>query len=97
LCAARRQLGIQMPIAEAVAGIVSGDIDVDTAIRALLSRPLEGEHSDLHAFCPDLHRQAACRRLADGESRPRHLAYIEASRSAVRSWPDHSAPMTGRP
>jgi glycerol-3-phosphate dehydrogenase (NAD(P)+) len=36
--------GIQMPIAEAVAGIVSGDIDVDTAIRALLSRPLKSEH-----------------------------------------------------
>jgi glycerol-3-phosphate dehydrogenase len=33
-----------MPIAEAVAGIVSGDIDVDTAIRALLSRPLKSEH-----------------------------------------------------
>ena len=39
-----RALGIQMPIAEAVAGIVSGDIDVDTAIRALLSRPLKSEH-----------------------------------------------------
>lgn len=39
-----RQLGILMPIAEAVAGIVSGDIDVDTAIRALLSRPLKSEH-----------------------------------------------------
>lgn len=39
-----RALGIQMPIAEAVAGIVAGDIDVDTAIRALLSRPLKSEH-----------------------------------------------------
>jgi glycerol-3-phosphate dehydrogenase len=33
-----------MPIAEAVSAIVSGDIDVDTAIRALLSRPLKSEH-----------------------------------------------------
>jgi len=39
-----RGLGIQMPIAEAVSAIVSGDIDVDTAIRALLSRPLKSEH-----------------------------------------------------
>lgn len=37
-------LGIQMPIAEAVADIVAGRVDVDTAIRALLSRPLKSEH-----------------------------------------------------
>lgn len=37
-------LGIQMPIAEAVAAIVGGHVDVDTAIRALLSRPLKSEH-----------------------------------------------------
>jgi glycerol-3-phosphate dehydrogenase (NAD(P)+) len=37
-------LGIQMPIAEAVADIVEGRIDVDAAIRALLSRPLKSEH-----------------------------------------------------
>ena len=37
-------LGIQMPIAEAVADIVAGHVDVDTAIRALLSRPLKSEH-----------------------------------------------------
>lgn len=37
-------LGIQMPIAEAVADIVEGRIDVDAAIRALLSRPLKKEH-----------------------------------------------------
>ena len=39
-----RSLGIQMPIAEAVADIVAGHVDVDTAIRALLSRPLKNEH-----------------------------------------------------
>ena len=37
-------LGIHMPIAEAVAEIVAGQVDVDTAIRALLSRPLKSEH-----------------------------------------------------
>ncbi len=39
-----RSLGIQMPIAEAVNEIVTGQIDVDTAIQALLSRPLKSEH-----------------------------------------------------
>jgi glycerol-3-phosphate dehydrogenase (NAD(P)+) len=39
-----QELGIQMPIAEAVADIVEGRIDVDAAIRALLSRPLKSEH-----------------------------------------------------
>ncbi len=39
-----RMLGIDMPIAEAVSAIVAGDIGVDTAIRALLSRPLKSEH-----------------------------------------------------
>lgn len=39
-----RMLGIDMPIAEAVADIVAGRVDVDTAIRALLSRPLKSEH-----------------------------------------------------
>lgn len=39
-----RSLGIQMPIAESVASIVAGEIDVDSAIRALLSRPLKREH-----------------------------------------------------
>ena len=37
-------LGIHMPIAEAMADIVEGRIDVDAAIRALLSRPLKSEH-----------------------------------------------------
>lgn len=39
-----RAIGVQMPIAEAVADIVSGRVDVDIAIRALLSRPLKSEH-----------------------------------------------------
>jgi glycerol-3-phosphate dehydrogenase (NAD(P)+) len=39
-----RAIGVQMPIAEAVADIVAGRVDVDIAIRALLSRPLKSEH-----------------------------------------------------
>jgi glycerol-3-phosphate dehydrogenase (NAD(P)+) len=39
-----RAVGIQMPIAEAVADIVAGRVEVDAAIRALLSRPLKSEH-----------------------------------------------------
>ncbi len=39
-----RAIGVQMPIAEAVADIVAGRIEVDIAIRALLSRPLKSEH-----------------------------------------------------
>lgn len=35
---------VEMPIAEAVAEIVAGRIDVDRAIGALLSRPLRSEH-----------------------------------------------------
>jgi glycerol-3-phosphate dehydrogenase (NAD(P)+) len=39
-----RAVGIQMPIAEAVADIVAGRVEVDAAIRALVSRPLKSEH-----------------------------------------------------
>jgi glycerol-3-phosphate dehydrogenase (NAD(P)+) len=39
-----RAAGVEMPIAEAVADIVAGRVDVDIAIRALLSRPLKSEH-----------------------------------------------------
>ena len=39
-----RAVGVEMPIAEAVAEIVAGRVDVDMAIRALLSRPLKSEH-----------------------------------------------------
>ena len=39
-----RAIGVQMPIAEAVADIVAGRVEVDIAIRALLSRPLKSEH-----------------------------------------------------
>jgi glycerol-3-phosphate dehydrogenase (NAD(P)+) len=38
-----RQLKAEMPIAEAVADIVAGRVDVDAAIGALLSRPLKSE------------------------------------------------------
>jgi glycerol-3-phosphate dehydrogenase (NAD(P)+) len=39
-----RAVGVEMPIAEAVADIVAGRVDVDIAIRALLSRPIKSEH-----------------------------------------------------
>ena len=35
--------GIEMPIAEAVAGVVAGTRDVESAIEALMSRPLKAE------------------------------------------------------
>ncbi len=38
-----RRLGVEAPICEAVAAILAGDIDVDAAIRNLLSRPLREE------------------------------------------------------
>ena len=39
-----RAVGVEMPIAEAVADIVSARVGVDEAIRALLTRPLKSEH-----------------------------------------------------
>jgi glycerol-3-phosphate dehydrogenase (NAD(P)+) len=39
-----RAAKVEMPIAEAVADIVAGRVDVDAAIRALLTRPLKSEH-----------------------------------------------------
>ena len=38
-----RRLGVEMPICEAVTAILSGRIDIDAAIEALLSRPLKTE------------------------------------------------------
>ena len=38
-----RKLGVTMPISEAIAAILAGEVDVDDAIRALLSRPLREE------------------------------------------------------
>lgn len=38
-----RKLGVDTPICEAVAAILAGETDVDTAIRGLLSRPLRDE------------------------------------------------------
>jgi glycerol-3-phosphate dehydrogenase (NAD(P)+) len=38
-----RKLGVSMPISEAIAAILAGEVDVDDAIRALLSRPLREE------------------------------------------------------
>jgi glycerol-3-phosphate dehydrogenase (NAD(P)+) len=39
-----RAANVEMPIAEAVAAILRGAIDVDAAIRGLLARPLKSEH-----------------------------------------------------
>jgi len=39
-----RKLGVETPICEAVAGILAGQVGVDEAIRALLSRPLKEEN-----------------------------------------------------
>jgi glycerol-3-phosphate dehydrogenase (NAD(P)+) len=38
-----KRLGVEIPICEAVAAILAGEIDVDGAIEALLSRPLKAE------------------------------------------------------
>jgi len=38
-----RKLAVETPICEAVAAILAGEVDVDTAIRGLLSRPLKDE------------------------------------------------------
>ena len=38
-----RRLGVEMPVAEAVAGICAGDVTVTEAIRAVLNRPLKEE------------------------------------------------------
>ena len=37
------RLGVEMPISQAVAAILAGKIDIDTAIEGLLSRPLKTE------------------------------------------------------
>lgn len=38
-----RRLGVEMPICEAVASILAGEVEVEAAVAALLSRPLRGE------------------------------------------------------
>jgi glycerol-3-phosphate dehydrogenase (NAD(P)+) len=38
-----KELGVEMPITEAVAAIIAGKLDVDRAIAELLSRPLRAE------------------------------------------------------
>ncbi len=38
------RLGVEAPICEATAAILAGQVDVDTAIAALLSRPIRSEH-----------------------------------------------------
>ncbi len=38
-----RSLGVETPICEAVAAILAGEVDVDSAILGLLSRPLKAE------------------------------------------------------
>ena len=37
------KLGVETPICEAVAAILAGEVDIDTAIEGLLSRPLRAE------------------------------------------------------
>jgi glycerol-3-phosphate dehydrogenase (NAD(P)+) len=39
-----KKLGVEVPICEATAAILAGEIDVDTAIRGLLARPLKEEN-----------------------------------------------------
>jgi glycerol-3-phosphate dehydrogenase (NAD(P)+) len=39
------RLGVETPICEAVAAVLAGEIDVDTAIAGLLSRPLKSERA----------------------------------------------------
>ncbi|KMO28105.1 glycerol-3-phosphate dehydrogenase [Methylobacterium variabile] len=43
LVALARRRGVEMPVAEAVAGLVAGDLGLDEAIAGLLSRPLRAE------------------------------------------------------
>jgi glycerol-3-phosphate dehydrogenase (NAD(P)+) len=38
-----RSLNVETPICEAVAAILAGEVDVDSAILGLLSRPLKTE------------------------------------------------------
>ena len=44
-----RRLGVEVPICDAVAGVVKGEIGVDAAIERLLSRPLRLESPVLEA------------------------------------------------
>ena len=39
-CTLARQVGVELPVAEAVRAVIAGEIDVDAAILALLARPL---------------------------------------------------------
>ena len=41
-----RQLGVETPICEAVAAVLAGELDLDSAIDGLLSRPLRSERED---------------------------------------------------
>jgi glycerol-3-phosphate dehydrogenase (NAD(P)+) len=38
-----RRLGVETPISEAVAAVLAAEMDIDTAIGGLLSRPLRAE------------------------------------------------------
>jgi glycerol-3-phosphate dehydrogenase (NAD(P)+) len=38
-----RRLGVETPICEAVAAILAGEVQIDNAIRGLLSRPIREE------------------------------------------------------
>ena len=44
--AVAKKLGVETPICEAVAAVLSGEVAVDGAIEGLLARPLRAEHED---------------------------------------------------
>lgn len=56
-----RELGIELPICEAVRAILAGETTVDEAITALLSRPLRGEaeHAGILTAKPDRRRRSS--------------------------------------
>jgi glycerol-3-phosphate dehydrogenase (NAD(P)+) len=57
-----RQLGVELPICEAVRAILAGETSVDEAITALLSRPLRGEaeqRADIPTAKPDRRRRSS--------------------------------------
>ena len=46
ICELARRTGVELPICEAVAAILNGDIAIDAAVERLLSRPYQSEHPD---------------------------------------------------
>lgn len=56
-----QELGVELPICEAVRSILAGETTVDEAITALLSRPFrsEAEHADIPTAKPDRRRRSS--------------------------------------